>query len=509
MSNHTTNTSASWMSLPPELRLMILERLFEFSYRSEKGDSQERKRKRCGYAAVFREWQAYFEHWSFMYLTLHQSDIAEFGKIVQASNDRQLFVKSVCLRLELPEYGCTTCNKEESPDEVRANNRLFTTAVWGLFSILSRWGDKGDVQLEISAHSPSDALHYCQELKSRIHHKATENPRYLKLRTKGKATHGWRRGRQIDIPPGGAKLRVFGHPKGLGFDLRTSSARKLRTLPNAKVVIGLLIRRQFYRHFSVPKALAPMIKSLPHLESLMYEPWRGIDANNISGRKIRDEEHTRLFLSTVQRHKSLRSVSMFESFNLAMHTNGKREAYPALGQSLAKTSQTLENVGAVLNVDAKDFFYAFFPSKNSKLLPSMSWSNLKHLSLTSELLIPGRYDVLIEAAAAAALKMPKLRCMELWNSGTHITSCIFRYCPMRDRQRRHIQLLNTWGGQLGKQAIACWREVAERVAGCELEAHSLYLDRNVFDNFASVLQYLHLKNGLLCKVSLYEVAAGI
>ncbi|KAL6691644.1 hypothetical protein J3F84DRAFT_352234 [Trichoderma pleuroticola] len=507
MSDQTTNTPASWMYLPPELRLMILNRLINLVYWSRGGDAQERKREWCTYPAVSREWQAFFERLRFRHLTLHQSDLAEFSKIMQDTN-RRMCVAFVCLRIEIPEYDCKKCKKRESSQEVRENQRLFTTAVWGLFSILSQWEEHGEVGLEISVHSPSDALHYCQELKSRIHRKANTSQPYLKPRAGVKATHGWRRGTRVYNPPSGAKLRVFGHPKGLGFDLRTSMARKLGTLPEVKVVTYLLIRRQFYRHFSVPKALGPMIKSLPRLDHFSYEPWRGIDTHNLSGRQRRDEEHTRLFLDVIQHHTSLRSVSMFEGFSLALHDNGKREAHPALGQSLAQVSQNWDNLSAIFNVDAKDFFYAFFPSPNPELLPSMSWSNLKHLSLTSELLVPAHYNELIRVAAAAALRMPQLICMELWNSGTHDTSCIFSYCALRDR-RRHIELLSTWGGQLGKQAIACWREVADRVAGCELEVDSRDLDANVFDNYASVLQYLHLRTVILSEVSLYDVAFGL
>ncbi|KAL6804956.1 hypothetical protein GGI42DRAFT_323251 [Trichoderma sp. SZMC 28013] len=444
-----------------------------------------------------------------MHLTLHQSDLADFGKIMQDSN-RRMSVTFICLRIELPEYDCQKCKKGESPNEVRANQHLFTTAVWDLFLILSQWGEHGEIKLEISVHSPSDSLHYCQELKSRIHREANMSQTYMKSRAGKKATHGWRRGRRVDNPPSGAKFRVFGHPKGLGFDLRTSLARKLGTLPEVKVVTYLLIRRQFYRHFSVPKALGPMMKSLPRLEHLRYEPWRGIDTKKISGRQIRDEQHTRLFLDVIQHHKTLRSVAMFESFNPDLHTKGKREAYPALGQSFAKVSQNLENLCAIFNVDAKDFFYAFFPSQNPELLPSMSWSNLKHISLTSELLVPAHYNELIQVAAAAALQMPKLCCMELWNSGTHITSCIFRYYAYRSRGRRgKIELLSTWAGQLDKQAIACWQEVADRNAGCELKVYSRYLDANVFDNYASVLQYLYLRTGLLSWPSLLDATAGL
>ncbi|KAL6788166.1 hypothetical protein J3E68DRAFT_444843 [Trichoderma sp. SZMC 28012] len=508
MSDETTTTPASWMYLPTELRLMILRRLTFLIYWSKEGDVQERRREKCAYAAVSREWQAFFERWTFRDLTLHQSDLAEFGKITQDNINRQMSVQFICLRMELPEYDCKKCKKEESPEEVRANQRLFTTAVWDLFFTLSQWEEHCDVTLEISVHSPSDALHYCQELKSRIHRQANMSLRYSKPRTRGRATHGWRRGSQIVKPPDGAKLRVFGHPKGLGFDLRTSVARKLGTLPEVKVVTCLLVRRQFYRHFSVPKALGPMMKSLPRLEHLSYEPWRGIDTNKFSGRQIRDEEHTRLFLDVIQHHKTLHSVSMFESFNPAMHTRGKRQAYPALGQSVAKVSQKLKNLAAVFNVDAKDFFYAFFPSQNPDPLPRMSWSNLRHLNLCSELLVPKHYNELIQVAAAAALQMPKLGCMELWNSGTHLTSCIFRYCKLR-HGKRFIQLLNTWGGKLDKEAIARWREVADRVADCELDAQSLYLDVNVFNNYASVLQYLHGRAGLLSKTSLWDVAVGI
>ncbi|EHK21159.1 uncharacterized protein TRIVIDRAFT_51771, partial [Trichoderma virens Gv29-8] len=253
---------------------MILKQLFLISYTRKQRDSQEDNRKRAAYAAVSPEWKYYFEAKSFLHLTLHQSDLPDFGKIVQRDN-RQIFVNFICLRLQLPEYDCSKCRERESPEEVRANQSLFTNAVWQLFSILSTWMEQRKIGLELSVHSPSDALHYCQELKGRIRDNVTVVPRYRKSTTKRKSTHGWRRGRQVHFPPENAKLRVFGHPNGLGFDLQTPLAQKLRALPKVNAVNWLLIRRQFYRHFSIPNALGPMIKSLTCLETFQYEPWQG------------------------------------------------------------------------------------------------------------------------------------------------------------------------------------------------------------------------------------------
>ncbi|KAL7943326.1 hypothetical protein V8C42DRAFT_104380 [Trichoderma barbatum] len=506
MSDQPPNRRASWQYLPPEIRLMILETLLRLPYKWSGGRRRRRNHRNSTYAAVSREWHLFFETYQFKALTLHQDDLEDFDRIVRGH--RRMDVKFIWLRLELPEYGCNSCRRRESPNEVRVNERLFTNAVWNLFSILSSWGKEGDrgvgqIILQLSAHSPSDALHYCQELKSRINYTGTP---YLSHKPKNilkvENSHGWVQGLQMGFLPGDAKLRVLGRPQGLGFDLRTSWVRRLGTLPKVTVVNRLLIARHFYRHFSVPRALEPIIQSLTQLQIFSYEPWRGVNVNSLSGQELRDSEHTYL-LAVLQRHKHLRSISMFENFRPSLHGSIPREPCSALGHSLANASQNHNELYAAFNVDAKDFFYAFFPGADPRIRLSMSWDKMEYICLSAQMLSPSHYNELIQVAGAAALKMPKLRCMELWNSDMD-ESCIFGYRYSRKENIKHVSLRSTWNGQFSKQAISRWRKVAD-LTNHELGVKTNFLDANAVQDYTVVIQCLRLRRSLLTAFSLMQL----
>ena len=487
--------------------MMVLEMLIEPN--NKQLTSSWRQHNQSTYAAVCREWQYFFERTNFQHLTIHQSDLLKLGRIVQGQ--RRMFVKWIWLRLELPEYDCERCNKQESSEEIQSHNFVFTNAIWDLFAILSTWEKKGEFgvgergpTLELSAHSPSDSKHFCKELDSRINDTVWSGSKGGPKKRHHDRAHGWRKGRQIRRPEDDAKMRVFGHPNGLKFDLRAPSARKMRrTLPKVRVIKSLVVRRQFYRAFSVAKALQPIIQCLTQLENFTYEPWRGIDTKSHSGRAIRDMEHHLLFLDVFKYRRSLRRVSIFENFNRALYGGRQRECYTLLGKDLARSSRNFEELHASLNVDAKDFFHAFWPGQNPKEKKGVEWKNLKYLALTSHSLNPWDYDQLVQAAAAAAQRMPQLEIMELWN-GVKGYSCIFRYERRVDQPR--IQLLSTWGGQLGAQARACWGVVARgHSSRHELQAEPFCLNASLITSHVSVLHYLVLKRRLLNETSLQQM----
>ncbi len=460
------------------------------------------------YATVCREWNNFFERETFNHLILHQSDVPELGSIVQGQ--RKTFVKRIWLRLELPEYDCESCNKQQSTEEFKDHKFLFTNAVWDLFAFLSTWENRGEfgvggrgVTLELSAHSPSDSKHFCKELARRSDDTPWERNE-IPEKSYHDLAHGWRNGVQRHRPRYDAKMRVFGDLKGLKFDLRAPSARKMnRTLPKVRVIKELIIRRQFYRAFSVANALQPIIKSCTQLQFLSYEVWRGINKKGYSGRATRDIEHHILFGDVFKYRQSLRRVSIFEDFTCALHGSKKRVRNPLLGKALARSSRNFTDLHAAFNVDARDFFYAFCPRQDPKEKKGMEWKNLKCLSLTSRFLNPSGYDRLIQLAAAAAQRMPQLECMEIWN-GERGRACVFRY--QRWVERARISLLSTWRRHLGAKARAPWREVASGhgIIG-DLQEEHVSLDASLIKSHVSVFPHLLLGERLLQPISLRQM----
>ena len=106
---------APWLHLSAKLQMMILEDLRDLLDKEPRSNTQ--KIKGPLYAVTCREWQHFFEKESFRYMTLHQSDICEFGRIVQG--ERKAYVQWIWLRLELPKYDCSKCDLSLASDFLR------------------------------------------------------------------------------------------------------------------------------------------------------------------------------------------------------------------------------------------------------------------------------------------------------------------------------------------------------------------------------------------------------
>lgn len=117
----------------------------------------------------------------------------------------------------------------------------------------------------------------------------------------------------------------------------------------------------------------------------------------------------------------------------------KRIPSSSISQAIANTSLTLEHLSASFMVDASHFFDA------RKL--SWEWPNLTWLALTSQILVPEEspieLDVMLREAAAAAMKMPKLETMEIWN-GNKGLAMLFRYQLAESWQPAVITCRGTW-----------------------------------------------------------------
>jgi hypothetical protein len=295
-------------------------------------------------------------------------------------------------------------------------------------------------------------------------------------------------------------MRAYGHPQGLGFDRRAPLARRLKKLPKVGAIGRLVIRRQFYRTMSVPRALKPIIESLTQLTDLRYETWRGIDSETISGRAIRDAQHIQLFRDVFKCRRSLRRVSIFEDFDSVVYPSDVsiQPADPELGQALAKASRGFEEVHAALNIDAKDFFS---PVLDHRLRDGMEWLRLKYLSLTSLEMRPIGYRMLIHTAAQVVQRMPVLELVELWN-GQEKYAGIFRF--QVDRDQPTIQLLTTFPAIFLPGSARIWRNIAyERGCRQELKLELGNLDVTT-DDFVSVLPALKLKKSILMDTSLSQ-----
>lgn len=120
--------------------------------------------------------------------------------------------------------------------------------------------------------------------------------------------------------------------------------------------------------------------------------------------------------------KGLKRLSIFEDYNddfITVLQGSIEETYliriaePTVGAAFAYRSLDLEQLSVSFMVDAWQFFQA--------RQPLWTWDQLQSLVLTSQLLTQtddrGKVSDLLEDAGAAALHMPKLHTMALWNGG--------------------------------------------------------------------------------------------
>ncbi|KAI1171892.1 hypothetical protein F4777DRAFT_593335 [Nemania sp. FL0916] len=484
-----------WSALPAELRLIILNNLAE--------EPAEHKYQRSAYTVVCKEWQHFFEPVLFRRLILHQSDVKKMGEIVR--DDRIAYVKWVWLRFELPPYDCTHCEEHGFPEENQRYNQLFTNAVWELFAILRSWGPRGrggGITLELSAHSPSDALHHYKPLQRRIHDTAWawkqnrpgEGQRYHDPK------HGWESTRRT-IPQRGALERLFVPWDGLKFDRRASFARKLKRLPRVTIINTIYIRRQFLRRFSAAFALSTIFQSTPAVTDFRYEPW-------FEPCFMSYQDYNFLLSDVFKRAKHLKRISIYESCSGFLHEMHRHHPSSVLGRALEQSSFDLEglHIGKVL--DSRDFFYRFWPCDETGYeiqsnRRERKWEQLRSLSFSSVYLNPLGIDNLMSAASSAAMMMPRLEIMELW-IGITGNMCIFRYRRRADSIK--IELLSTRHARITSRMEKQWARVAEyHNSRVNMEVENIDVDPGQIKGEACILQYLVCQHMLLNEVSLLQI----
>ncbi|OGM47451.1 hypothetical protein ABOM_002608 [Aspergillus bombycis] len=471
-----------WYSLTREIRLMILKLLLR------------QKHGLASYATVCKEWQTVIEKRIFRRLKLRASCLDDFERMVRRQRS---LVKHIWLNIELRTYTCRSCQDLESCSWASSNNRIIRQAISKLFSILNSWDLVGDgLSLELSAQSPSDSEHWfktsyfgvdCEDRKgivgSRAHgQKVTA--------TFHDPKHGWVDGRQLAVPDGHALLRLFEI-----IDLRFE-----KDLPEVHAVTKLVLRRQCRRQF-VPRTLWLLLDKLPQLKHLVYEPWRVLD------RTVQKLHYDIDYGTMIEAHlpKGLKRISLFEDFNedhvtlveqtTCLQPDYVRQAQPAVGAALAYRSLDVEQLYVSYMVDAQHFFQA--------RQPLWTWANLETLVLTSPLLTPATYykniSNLLEGAAEAALNMPRLQTMALWNGGRR-KACgfIFRKGP----NNPSITVRSTWDMKLQHRTIHIWKRVA---SPNELRIEKEMLRSDIIKSHGDAICHLGLPHGVIDPVSLRQI----
>lgn len=209
--------------------------------------------------------------------------------------------------------------------------------------------------------------------------------------------------------------------------------------------------------------------------------------------------------------KTLKRLSIFEDFSDDLATalvtaqlqvpwltwqeqvNATRIVDARIGAAFAPRSLDLEQLSVSYMVNAEDFFRA--------CLPTWTWQCLQSLALTSQLLrYPGRreeVDALLYEAGAAALRMPRLHTLVLWD-GMKGNACAFIYRT----ERGHADLIwrGTWGMELSRRVVEVW----ERAATCPLRVVKQQIHGTI-ESHGDAMHYLDLPCQVVTPESLWQI----
>ncbi|KAF7958555.1 hypothetical protein EAE96_002095 [Botrytis aclada] len=246
-----------------------------------------------------------------------------------------------------------------------------------------------------------------------------------------------------------------------------------------------------------------MFALLPRLQEIHYEPWREFFGVM---QKITDKYLQRLFesLSCSQLQRLVIFENSDQTYPASYRDFGcgpMRIPSSSVSSALANASLTLEHLSAPFMVDASHFFTA------REL--SWKWPNLTWLALTSRLLVPQErseeLDDMLQAAAAAAMNMPNLETMEIWN-GEKGLAMLFRYQRHKREQPAVITCKGTWELILQPLVIQAWDSVSLKHCGRETVIIKEVL--NMSDSIKShgdAIRHLELSKPVVRPVSLRQV----
>lgn len=180
-----------------------------------------------------------------------------------------------------------------------------------------------------------------------------------------------------------------------------------------------------------------------------------------------------------------------------------RDTDRAVARALGFTSLKLEHLAASFLVDADHFF--------SGMEPNWQWSNLTWLVITSNLFTPdvdNTNDIgdMLRGAAAAAMNMPRLETLEIWNGRKRFAG-LFKYQPLRDTRKGRITWRGTWELAIGPSVVEAWAAVVRQKYDehWSLELVQERLDEAVIKSHADAIERLMLSGQVIRPVSLQQI----
>ncbi|KAF5671603.1 PRANC domain-containing protein [Fusarium circinatum] len=398
------------------------------------------------------------------------------GKCSQLATVSQAW-RSIIEPLNFAEIKC------ESNDQDRwgldaVDNQFIVNAFHILLRTLSRWEPRGDLVLDISVYSPSDNQHWFKYISfysdtdtvKPFHHGHEHGA------TVNDPAHGWVIGQPIAAPSESAIDHVFDEIMGEGpFHDDETEFQWWRSLPCVPVVGVVLFRQQTRRRWK-PLAIANMLTRFPNIKEVCYEPWR-----ELGGMELQTDKWNQKVIESFPQIGALCKLTIFENFNESytriyrtpsIRLPATRVPSQDVSLKLARTSQHLEMLSASFMVDAREFFLA--PQIHNSWRPT-------------------------------ALRMPRLRIMELWN-GRKGVAMLFRYQRAReDGQPAVITIRGTSELVLETAVVEAWDMVAYRYCHSKVAIQTSSIDPNEIKSHGGAIYQLGLLTEVTRPVSLRQI----
>ncbi|KAJ3544743.1 hypothetical protein NM208_g2894 [Fusarium decemcellulare] len=398
-----------WDSLPPEIRLRVL-RCVVLGHRRIETPAALGFGKASSLATVSREWQCFFEKETFRRMALTSSDLTTFSRVVRGKNAIRLnYINHLWLNVKLTKYTQRIYDRPESATNIGQNNRIFSYAIATLLNALSSWeGIHGGLTLEIHAHSPSDHKYHPWELELhgdyplRFEEDLVNSTSLSKYRRKKLEETRIGTGRPSVSVEQGMAQRLHGTPLKIQpwpLKKRKLCKNPVQKLPSAPIVKGLVLRQAFFRGIALTSLAALFRESFVALESFRLQRWVGI---------TEQVETTFLEGHEVGFLRLLANEDILESESLLMATSCHR----------------FDEFCPPRQFGCDEFLSQIIRDGRNEA------SRLQHLILRVNCISSSeeQYWVtdILARAGRAAKKLPRLRILELWNSGIGF-GYLFRY----------------------------------------------------------------------------------
>lgn len=548
MENRKPTTMATWLDLPKEIHTQIWEYLAHEGgvdpKTSNRGKSAITKGNLSRYASVSKAWQEFFEKKIYSFLIITPSCLGEFEKLVQ--RQRHL-VEYIWYKVEVPKYVCGLCEntRDRSINLVDngTNILIVNDAIIELFKVLATWDADQKLTLELGLLCPSDKEHkYLPEFY-------VDSSPFADVRVQSGPDSGGLP-HLADHHLSDRPNRRNGNPRFLACLalIHGPLARKYldgrRDMPTVQAVKHIVLRRQT-RQFVGIGIMKRVLVGTTRLEKLSLEVWRpsktvnaGMQQWYFRGKSnfapdfiavygfrnlTRCNRIDLISLLGLQKSTSLSTLSIFEDFNqyYSNHESGLLTtgtgmttiidpdiiaAETAYTHQLMLSSQKLTNLHVSNNIDATLFFDINERAINGGY--PFAWRELSELSVTSHYLHPsmdlGASKTIFVWAAHAAMNMPKLTRMEIWNA-VKKTACVFRY-QLQDGLPT-LEWRASWDFQMHEDVPKLWKKLIEVKTGRELvvKPQETILDEDAITSHAVAIRMLGLSEEVIHPVSLEQI----